>query len=142
MTERQLESSPDTPRGAVVRTAIGTIWLGMDGVVRGIVDRPREISTLEDARDNLAAIAKVSLGRKRPVLSDGRRVRGADRAARRHFAEHLPNVASAYAVLLDSPLSRMLINLLLRIDAPKLPSKVFTDENDALQWLYRFVDGA
>jgi len=132
---------PDaTPVGAVVRTKIGSVWLGVDGVVRGVVEDSRRPGDVEDAEENLAALRQVGGGRRRPVLSDARKVGAAEREASRVFAARLPEVATAYGVLVGSPLTRMLAAVLLRLDTPALPTRTFTDERAAVEWLAGFRD--
>ncbi len=46
----------------------------------------------------------------------------------------------AVAIILSSVVNSMLLNFLLKISRPGLPVKVFTDRDNAMEWLKTFVD--
>ena len=92
--------------------------------------------TLADAQGNLAEIFALA-GRKRTlVLVDMRGVRSQTREARQYFAgPEAEKVTLAVALLIGSPVSRVLANFFLRMGTPLIPTALFTDENAAVAWL-------
>jgi len=89
-----------------------------------------------DARENVATISKLLEGRAALLLVDMRGMRSQTRAARQYLkgpeAEH---VARAVALLIGSPVSRVLGNFFLRLGAHRVPTALFTTEDQAVAWL-------
>jgi hypothetical protein len=76
-----------------------------------------------------------------PLLSDTRKVRHFDKDARAFLARP-DNMAgiSAGAFLVNNQLQKVLANFFIQINKPPTPSRVFTDEVEALSWLQQFKD--
>lgn len=87
----------------------------------------------QDAHDILAAAAKLTDGSPTPVLVDLRETRSVSREARKTFRES--RVTSKMALYVESPLSRTLANFFIGVTRPDVPTKVFTDLDDAQEWL-------
>ena len=51
------------------------------------------------------------------------------------ISEQLNRVVKALAVITRSPLSNMVINLYFNFKPPVYPTKLFTNEEDAMQWV-------
>ena len=120
-------------------TRTGRTWMGEDGIIRG-VHLPDTEETLEDAKENMAATAKIGAGKRCPILVDLRRVKSIDRQAREYYGRgDQAEVVRAVALLIDSPLSRAIGNFILGINKPRIPVKLFTSEAEALDWLRGFL---
>lgn len=93
--------------------------------------------SLEDARENLAAAVAETRGTRRPLLIDIRRAQPLDADARHHYSgQTLIERFSALALLIDSsPFGRMMGNVYLRIARPGIPTQLFADETQAVEWL-------
>jgi hypothetical protein len=104
------------------------------GVVRLNLAQDVEITT-RDAEAAIAAVASLTAGARSPLLVDIRSVGPMKRPARKVFADS--NVASRVALLVGSPVSRMLASFGLGLDRPRhgIPLKVFAEESSARQWL-------
>lgn len=96
---------------------------------------------LPDAVEALAATARVTEGRRLPVLVDSRLLKFQTRAAREHLAgPEAERVSTAVALLVGiSPVSRVIGNFFLRGQTLRAPTRLFTDEDAAVSWL---LDGA
>ena len=46
----------------------------------------------------------------------------------------------ALAIFADSPASRVIGNIFLTVNKPIFPTRIFTDEGDALDWLEDYVE--
>ena len=113
------------------------IWLRPDGIVQ-LVWGPRTTVLLEDATAALEAMAQLTGGRRSPLLVDMRDTGPQDRAARAVWAR--PSVPlSAVALIVGSPLSRMMGNLFVSMSKPLFPTRLFDNEASALAWLQPFV---
>ena len=89
--------------------------------------------TLVDTREGLEGIVKVSKGQRRPLLVDARNLKSADFAARHETAtfEEITSVA----ILIDSAVSRMILNIFLAANKTSFLAKLFTSETEAVEWL-------
>lgn len=91
---------------------------------------------LADAEENVAAIFRLAGERRTRVLVDMRGVRSQTREARDYFAGPEAEQATlAVALLIGSPVSRVLANFFLRFGAKRMPTALFTDEAAAIAWL-------
>ena len=130
----------DNKASQVIRTGLSDIWLGDDGIIRSIVI-PGGVGTLETAKEAVVAYRKLGKGIARPVFMDGRNIKSVDRPSRVYAAsEEASSVISALAVLIESPLSRMLSNFFLKVSKPSYPTQLFTSEVKAMEWLRQFVE--
>jgi hypothetical protein len=93
--------------------------------------------TLDDARENLAAAVSETGGKRRPLLIDVRTAKPLDADARHHYTGlTLVERFSALALLVEaSPFGRMMGNVYLRVARPGIPTQLFSDETQALEWL-------
>jgi hypothetical protein len=120
-----------------VQNRVEKIWLREDGIVQDFV-LPGAEYTLEDAKQGLAAIDQVSNGKLHPMLVDLRNIKTMERAAREELAA-VKGVTSA-AILIDSALSRMIGNVLITFSKPTIPTRLFTSEAEAFEWLKEFLE--
>ena len=115
------------------------LWLGEDCIVR-IIYMPDSEVTLEDAREIMDAYHKLRKGRRLPLLIDTRTMKSFARGARHLFAgEEAQGCASAAAIIVDTPVSKVLANFYLGLSKPRLPSRLFSSEDEALAWLKGYL---
>ena len=116
------------------------LWLGEDGIVR-IIWIPDAEVTLADAQETMAAYLRVGKGKRRPLLVDTKTMKSLAREARHYYAsEEAARVASAVAVIVGTPVSRVLGNFYLGLSNPRLPSRLFSLEDEALEWLKGYLE--
>ena len=98
--------------------------------------------SLADARDNLAAALAACAGRRRPLLIDIRLARPLDAEVRHYYSgQVLIDGFSALALVVElSPLGYMVGNLYLRIARPGIPTRLFTDDDQAFGWLDGYIE--
>jgi hypothetical protein len=89
--------------------------------------------TGQDAREVLSAIASLAHGPSTPVLVDLRVTHSVSREARRTFASS--TVPSRIAMFVQAPVSRVIANFFIGVAGPSVPTRVFTDVDDAQRWL-------
>jgi hypothetical protein len=121
-----------------IKTRTGRIWIEDDGIVRSMADTGSH-ETLKDAIENMAAIARVSAGIKRPLLVDLTKAGSIERAARTYYTS--PEAAAHYlavAIVANSPIGRVIGNFFLGLNKTPAPSKLFGEHTDALTWLRGF----
>ena len=113
----------------------GRFWRE-ENILRGQAADGAE-ATLDSAREQVAAQRQqLDDGKPLPFLMDIRRARSLSREARNYFAsDEAAQVFAATALLVSSPLSRAIGNFFLGLNKPKMQTRLFTDENEALAWL-------
>ena len=118
----------ETPTASIVLSEGGTVCVRI---------RAGAHQSLGDARENLAAALAACCGRRRPLLIDISGAQPLD-AEVRHFysGQVLVDGFSALALVVElSPLGSMMGNLYLRIARPGIPTRLFTDVEQASPWL-------
>ena len=121
----------------VTRTA--TIWLDADGILR-IITFPGVEDTIEDAKNNVATCARFTGDKQRPMLVDMRTLKAQSRDVRAYYTgPESQKIICAAAVLVDSPISRIIGNFFLGFNKMDLPTKLFRSEDEALTWLKGFL---
>ena len=113
------------------------MWLRPDGIVQ-VVWVSRVTVLLEDATVMLEAMAELTGGRRSPLLVDMRDTGPQDRPTRAEWTSR-SDLQSAVALIVGTPLSRMLGNLVLMVDKPQFPVRLFDNEASAVAWLKGFV---
>lgn len=116
-----------------------TIYLGDDHICRNTVKKNAEIG-LKEAVAATEAVVEIFNGEIAPILVDIRQIRSISREAREHFTmkNRKPNV-SAIGLLVKSPLSSLIGNFFLGINKSSVPTRIFTSEKKATEWLRKFL---
>lgn len=126
-----------------IETPIADLWKDTEGIVH-IHFKPTERHGAGEAHRVVDAHNELAEGTPCLVLADIKDVTvGANRAARVHYVSH---ESSKYklgmAMLVQSPMQRMLGNIFLRINRPPYPTRLFSQKEDALEWLRRLGPSA
>lgn len=103
--------------------------------------RPGSEIGLNEAKGNTQAVIDISGGANYPIFVDIREIKSISKEARDHFSMRgrKPNV-TAIAMLVSSPLSRIIGNFFLGLNKPTVPTKMFTSEIDAIAWMLRYTE--
>jgi hypothetical protein len=113
---------------------VATVELDVDGIVR-IHHKPQAAVDLDDAQELIGMVASA-FGRRRPGLVDLTGVRSLSRGARKYFAgQEASEVVAVCALLVTSPLATAIGNFFMGFDRPLSPTRLFTSEAEALEWL-------
>ncbi len=120
----------------MVELSVADVWVNEGGVI-WMRFKPCEVHTLEDAIAVVETHNTLAGETPAPVIADIREVSvGADRQAREYYvSEESSRLKLGMAMLVKSPMQRMLGNVFFRINRPPYPSKMFSDEAKALVWL-------
>lgn len=124
-----------------IQTRTTRCTLRADGI---IVQNPVPFSvhSLDDARANIAAFAKLAKGRRAPGIVDMRISFSMGRGVREYYSG--PDVSAcsnALAFLMSSKAGSVVGNMFLGLSTPKIPTRIFTVEADAVAWLLQ-IDNA
>jgi len=101
-----------------------------------------DISTKELAIENIDAqeIIRDNLQKKKTrVLIDMSKVTEIVKDARDYFAnERTASIQRATALVVNSPVSRVIGNFFIGLNKPITPTQLFTDPHKAIKWLHTF----
>jgi hypothetical protein len=126
--------------GREVTTRVHRVWRDDEGIVRvdGLAVAEQ---TRADAEQVVAAILTIAGQEERVLLlADMRQTKSMDRGARAYYASlATPSVLRACALLIGSPLTRVIASFTMGLTKPIVPTRLFTSEAEALAWLRGFV---
>lgn len=95
--------------------------------------------TLEIAKSCVGARVFFSKGESYALLIDMKGIKSVTPEARKYMASFGTLMVKAGALITGSALNRTLGNIFLAIDKPPVPTKLFTSEEKAREWLQQFV---
>jgi hypothetical protein len=139
-SDRTIRATTEDPMGddsGVITHPKFRMWLRPDGIV-AMVFAPRIATDLADALAAVDAMTELTRGRRSPLLVYLHGAGPQDRPARAEFARR-DDVVSAVALIVDTPLTRMIGNFYLTVSKPIAPTRLFDNEASALAWLQEFV---
>ena len=114
--------------------------INKEGIVITRVRKNANIG-IKEANENSIAVLRLNKGKKCPLLVDTRKIRSITKEARDHFAmKNRSGNVNSIAILVDSPLSRVIGNFFMGLNRPKVATKLFTDEEEAMAWLRKFIN--
>ncbi len=115
-------------------------FLDNDGTFR-VTFLPQVKVTLADARETIDAVDELLRGEKVPGLVDARPTESMTDEARVYFlGPEVARVATAVALLVNSPVSRVIGNVFLGMHQVAFPIKIYNTEAQALGWLAQFLN--
>jgi hypothetical protein len=104
-----------------------------DGIVH-LAWAPQTRMTLDDAQGAIAAMVQLTGGRPSPLLVNTQNAATRDRDARMEFVRRA-DLVTAVALIVATPLSRIMGNFFLSVNSPSAPTRLFDDEESAIAWL-------
>lgn len=115
-------------------------WMGEDGIARTKVKKGAEVK-LQHAQENSVVVNSFYVDAKYPLLIDARGIKSMEREARAFFTANGRNTNTlAFAIIIDSSVSKVVGNFFLGINKPIVPTKLFLNEDSAIEWLKQFKE--
>ncbi len=116
-----------------------TTWLNENDICYTMVKNDADIQ-LQDAIENTAAVKEISEGKVYPMLVNLKGIKTISKDARDHFSMQgrTPGV-TAIAMLIKSPVSKIIGNFFLGLNRSAVPSRLFTSEEKAIEWLKQYM---
>lgn len=113
-------------------------WMGEDGIARSVVKPNAEI-TLDDAIANSRAVNNLYTDHKFPLLVNSSQVKSMSREARKYLSvTDRSTHITAFAVVVESYLSTIIVNFFFKFNRTGVPARMFTNEEAALIWLEKY----
>jgi hypothetical protein len=126
------------PDNALSITTFWT-WMGDDGICRTQTKPQAEIG-VKEALENSVAVSSFYKSKKFPLLVDARNVKSIARDARKHFSTNGRDTKiTSFALIVKSPLSRVIGNFFMGLNKPAIPARLFDDADDAIAWLKHYL---
>ncbi len=128
----------ESPTTAIV-LGPSSLWLDSDGVARVDVARGARLEA-EHAEELLSALGALCHGGPTPLVSDIRGLCAASREFRERMAgEQAERLICASALIVDTPVSKVIGAFFLRLNAQLYPTRIYTDEDAASCWARDFL---
>lgn len=115
-------------------------WMGEDGIARTKVKKGSEVK-LEHAQENSVVVNSFYVDSKFPLLIDARGIKSMEREARSFFTTNGRQTNTlAFGIIIDSSISKVVGNFFMAISKPRVPTRLFLNEEAALEWLQKFKE--
>ncbi|TNE48409.1 MAG: hypothetical protein EP343_16235 [Deltaproteobacteria bacterium] len=123
----------------VIETQSAKLWLSDEGFTV-LEFKPIEV-TLEMAMENIRTHDMLSRSKRIPMLIYAAELKAISREARVYSSGAEANDSIlALAIMINSPVAKVLGGLYLRVNKPIFPTKLFVTDDAAIAWLKGYVD--
>ena len=114
-------------------------WMGEDGICRTKVKQGAKV-TIVEALENSKAVLSLAGDSKFPLVVDSRGIHSITKQARDHFSmNNRPSKVNAIALIIGSPVSVVIGNFFMGLSKSRVPVKLFTSPEEAINWANFFV---
>ncbi|WP_276368957.1 hypothetical protein [Chryseolinea sp. H1M3-3] len=103
------------------------------------VYKPNTSLDLHAAKQIVADRIKFQKQVDYPVYCDIREMKKADKEARDFLAKEGSSYTKGVAIIVDSPMTKIIGNFYLGLNKPTTPTKMFTDKREALEYLNQLI---
>ena len=132
------ESNPSNSVVEIIEFSHTKISLRKDGIVQ--LDIARDIVyTVKDIKEIGEAIRKISNGIRLPLLQIPGKYASIDDEARKFVAKDQIKYATASAIINTSLAQSLIANFYIKFNKPMVPTRIFTNKEDAEKWLLTFL---
>jgi len=122
------------PKEGVIELRVYHTWMGHEGIARTRV-KPNSKVVLEDAIENAKAVNGLFGPAYFPIIIDTRQIKSITKEARDFFSMRgRESRVYGFAILVGSPLSKIIGNFFMGLNKPRVPVKLFTHEDKAISW--------
>jgi hypothetical protein len=122
-----------------IKTRTSEVWVDDSGVLHGR-EAPGTETSLEDAKELVAALRKAAGGVRRPLVMNISESKSVTREARAYLAgDEMAKTTVVIALVVGSALARALGSFFLTFNRPKFGVRLFGSEGEALSWAQTFV---
>lgn len=117
---------------------LGEFILREDGIIH-IIPNEKNVN-VKMAERVVKIIHSLMDGNPRGLLVDNRNLSSIERPARKIFAKEVNNQFTvAVAMIVKSPLNKIVVNFFLRLNNLSRPTKIFNSEVEAINWLKKHL---
>ena len=117
-------------------TGKGSVYLHENGIMHQVYNDNADLVMKDSLKEIEIYTREYCTDNKRPILVDITNIRSVDKGARGIYtSKEAASIMSKAALLVGNPVSRIIGNFYLGLNKTLFPVKMFTSENDALEWL-------
>src|SRR5207249_3151966 len=95
--------------------------------------------TVANITENITLVKRITNDKKIPLLIYLSNSPMPDKETRQFSTKQLPTVYTAMAMVSESWLAKLIMNILFKLKQPPIPIKNFTDHNEAIEWLKQYL---
>ncbi|HLP12679.1 MAG TPA: hypothetical protein VK177_12155 [Flavobacteriales bacterium] len=117
---------------------LSTMWFDEQGIFCSIAKKNASI-TKEALEDSFNFIRKHVGEKKICWIGDVTHAAFPTKEAREYAGEETPKLVQALAIIVNSEISKLVANAFLRVQKPPYPTKMFTNEKEAREWLQQYL---
>ena len=114
---------------------VSLISLRKDGIITLEPKEGEFVQTLESMKMDFKIFEEWTKDEKYNFLVDSRRLKKFDSELRVYSQENSPLFFNKYAVVISSGTSSFLANMFMHLTKPRIPTKLFNNTTDAINWL-------
>ena len=114
---------------------IAILNLRKDGIMTLEPKLEETEQNIESMKIDFKILKDWAKDKKLGFLVDARRFKKFDADSRAYAQKNAPIFATKYAVIITSGMSSFLANIFLYINRPNIPTRLFTNKEDAVNWL-------
>lgn len=100
---------------------------------------PKADINLDNAEEGYRIVKDVLNSKKVPVLVDMRGARKIDKPSRDYYKNNATEYFVAGAIIISSPLSKIIANFFLGLNRPPMPMKIVNSEEEGVRWLKAYI---
>ena len=115
---------------------IADYWFD-NGILVSLSKSPKR--TIENIGGNVELVKTITQNTRVPLLIYLSPSPVPDKATRQFEREQLPVIYSAMAMVSKPGLSKLIMNILFSFQKPPIPTKSFSDDAEAKEWLKQFL---
>lgn len=115
-----------------------TLWFDEYGILCSVSKKGPE-QTMEESKKWMEEYYKIFGTEKQCMLVDITNATPTSKEARDYASEELPKIVKAIAMISNSAMGRMLTNLFFGLKPPPYPAKMFSNEQEAKEWLKSYL---
>jgi hypothetical protein len=116
---------------------IATYWFDDNSILISLSKSPQR--TVENISANVALVKSITNNKPVPLLIYLSDSPVPDKQTRTFATEQLPLIYSAMAMVSNPGLSTFIMNILFRLKPAPIPTKSFTDDQKATDWLKQYL---
>jgi len=121
----------------LIETKTATMWIDEDGILYSNSKKVPQ-QTLEETKESVEEFKRIFGDKKFCMIIDASNSEPTTKEVRQYAAEELTKMIKAAAIIADSAFGKMLVNLFFNLKPPSYPTKMFSNEIEAKEWLMQY----
>ena len=115
-------------------------FIKIEDSILTFIYKPQELFDEEMAEKTIEDRLKFTNYQTYPALADIRGVKNFTFEAKEIMAKKGTDKISAVAIIVESPVERMIANTFISVNKPEKPTRMFTNKKRALKWLGKYIE--